>query len=409
MKKHSLNFTLVETEGQVNRFFTENRHIGWMAFDTEFIPEKYYKYKLCVISVATAKGNYIIDALKLNRISGFLKLIADPSILKITHAGENDYQLLVENYDAMPVNVFDTQLAYGFLQYEYPVGLQTLLSRVSSIKLDKGALRSDWEKRPLSPEQCKYAVQDVAYLHPLMTTLKRRLKKNGKLHWAELENRCLEDPTFYRSDPLDFLSAAQMNQMSQKEKVFLLRMHLWRQLEAEKEDRPVTVVLKTRILNTIVQKMSQGEAVLLKDRTLPGRFIREHIHTFKQLYKKRIAPHEQELLDQIPETSSISPRMSILIDMLHQLMKHKGLKHRVSPKLIISSKELNRMKSNPQYIPASLLNGWRRELLGKDLIKLLENRADFDISIKKNKFILKMGAGGPSFWKRLFKKDRLQS
>jgi ribonuclease D len=375
-----------------------------MAFDTEFIPEKYYRYKLCVISVATSKGNYLIDVLKLKRINGFLKLIEDPSILKITHAGENDYQLLVENYGAMPVNVFDTQLAYGFLQYDYPVGLQTLLSRLSNVKLDKGALRSDWEKRPLSSEQCKYAVQDVVYLHSLMISLKRRLKKNGKLDWAEMENRRLQDSTFYQSDPLDFLNAAQLNQMSQKEKVFLLRMHLWRQLEAEKEDRPVTVVLKTRVLNTIVQKMSQGEAALLKDRTLPGRFIRQHIHTFKQLYKKRIAPHEQELLDQIPATSGVSPRMGILIDILHQLMKHRGLEHRVSPKLIISSKELHRMKTNPDYIPRALTDGWRKELLGEDLIKLLGNRGEFDIDIKKNKFILKMEPNSPSLLKRFLKK-----
>ena len=128
MNKYDKNytFTLVETEGQLTRFYTDNAHVGWLAFDTEFIPEKYYKYRLCVVSVSTGRGNYIIDVLKVKTIAPLIKLIEEPLILKITHAGENDYRLLVNDYGARPVNIFDTQLSYGFLQYDYPMGLQSL-------------------------------------------------------------------------------------------------------------------------------------------------------------------------------------------------------------------------------------------------------------------------------------------
>lgn len=405
MKKQDLSYELVETEGQLNRFYVDNKHMGWMAFDTEFIPEKYYKYKLCVISVTTSRGNYIFDLLKLKKITPFLEFIESPSVLKITHAGENDYQLLVEEYNVTPVNVFDTQLAYGFLQYDYPVGLQTLLSRQSNVKLDKSALRSDWERRPLSAEQCRYAVQDVVYLHSLMLSLKRRLKRSGKLAWVEEESRSLEDPDAYRNDPLDFLSAAQLNQMSHREQIFLMRMHMWRQLEAEKENRPVTTILKTRILNTIVQKMPRGEGALLKDRTLPSRLIRQNLDTFKQLYRRRVAPHEQELLDRIPSTTGISPRMAILVDMMHQVVKHKALSNKVSPKLIISSKELNLMKTSKNYMPPLLQKGWRKELLGPELLALLANRGEYEIEVKPKRFMVSVEPGKPSFWKRWFKKE----
>lgn len=397
-------FTLIATEGELNRFYTENTHANWLAFDTEFIPEKYYKYKLCVISAATPRGNYIIDTLKLKRITPFIKMIDDPAIVKITHAGENDFQLLVNDHYAKPRNVFDTQLANGFLQYDYPVGLQPLLQKALRIKLDKGALRSDWERRPLTPEQCQYAVQDVVYLHPLMTALKRRLKRSGKLEWAMEESRRLENPEFYHIDPLDFLNNAQVNQLSRKQKVFLMRMHMWRHLEAEKENRPLTQVMKTGVLNTIVQKIESGESALLKDRTLPARFIRENLDTFRRLYEDKISSHEKELLEQTPEASTTTSRASMLIDMLHQLIKYKGLKRGVSPKLVISGKELQMMRTDQQYIPPGFKEGWRKKLLGKDLLKLLENREDFTITIKKNKFTLRMKSKGTLFWQQLFNK-----
>ena len=381
-------FTMVETEGQLNRFYTENTHSGWLAFDTEFIPEKYYKYKLCVISVSTPRGNYIIDVLKQKNIAPFLKLIEDPAIVKITHAGENDYQLLVNDYKAKPVNVFDTQLSYGFLQYDYPMGLQPLLSKVLRIKLNKGALRSDWERRPLSDEQCRYAVRDVIHLHPLMQALTRRLKKKGKLDWALEENRRLEDPEFYQNNPLDFMNTALVGKLSRQERVFLMRLHMWRHLEAEKENRPVTQILKTGVLNTVVQKISMGESGLLKDRTLPTRFIKENLDTFKRLYHKRVSPHEKELLDQVQEIPETSSRSGLLMDMLHQLIKYQGHRNGVSSKLIISGKELQQMKNDANYLPPGFKNGWRKELLGKNLLALMGNRDVFDITIKKNKFIL---------------------
>jgi ribonuclease D len=404
MKKDNKSepFTLVETNGQLTRFYTDNAHVGWLAFDTEFIPEKYYKYRLCVISVSTARGNYIIDVLKLKTIAPFIKIIEAPYILKITHAGENDYRILVNDYGARPVNIFDTQLSYGFLQYDYPVGLQTLLVRRVRIKLDKGALRSDWEKRPLTVEQCRYVIRDVIYLHPLMLSLKRQLKKAGKLDWAEQENRQLEDLDYYKRDPLDFLNTVQVSQMTPQQRVFLMRMHLWRHLEAEKENCPVTQLLKTRVLNTIVQKISSGESALLKDRTLPTRFIRQHLETFKRFYREAISPHEQELLNRVTGASGISPKIAIVTDMLHQLVKYKGFLHRVSPNLILPSKELHRMKTDKDYLPTALTQGWRKELLGKDLLKLLENRKNFDITIKKDKFTLTEKPKRSTFFKNLF-------
>lgn len=403
MPKYDKRFTLIETDTQLMGFHKTNRQAPWLAFDTEFIPEKYYRYRLCVISVATAKGNYVLDVLKLKSIGLFLEMINDPAILKITHAGENDYQILIGSYNAKPAHVFDTQLSYAFLQYDYPVGLQQLLHRELNVRLDKGQLKSDWEKRPLTPEQCQYAVEDVVYLHPLMEALERRLKRRKKWRWAVEENRRLEDLDYYRTDPLEFLNGAQISQLTMVQQVFLMRMHLWRHLEAEKEDRPVTQILKTRVLNTIVQKAHLGKAALMKDRTLPGRFLNDNWDTFEQLYKEKIADHEKELLAQIQDTGGASIRGGILTDILYQLIRYKGHQHKVSPKVIISGKELNRVRGDEMGARATFLSGWRRELLGDDMIRLLEHRGDYDLRIKNNKITITLESNQTlSFFRRIF-------
>jgi ribonuclease D len=179
---------------------------------------------------------------------------------------------------------------------------------------------------------------------------------------------------------------------------------MWRHLEAEKENRPLTQVMKTGVLNTIVQKIDAGESALLKDRTLPVRFIRENLDTFRRLYEDKISNHEKELLDQAPETSNTTSRAGMLIDMLHQLIKYKGLKRGVSPKLVITGKELQLMRTDRQYMPTALKEGWRKKLLGKELLRLLENREDFYITIKKNKFTLRMKSRGVIFWQNLVAK-----
>lgn len=110
-----MNFTYIDTEKQLLDFINDNRDIKWMAFDTEFVGEKRYHPLLCLIQVVTENGSYIIDPIPLPSLSPFLSLIENERIVKITHAGDNDYRLLNNLYGVVPKNIFDTQVAAGFI------------------------------------------------------------------------------------------------------------------------------------------------------------------------------------------------------------------------------------------------------------------------------------------------------
>ncbi|MCP5053257.1 MAG: hypothetical protein GY940_39190 [bacterium] len=383
-------WTLIETRPQLERFCRDNNTVDWLAFDTEFIPERYYRSKLCLISVATPKGNFVIDVIKTLAIDPFIRLLEDPRILKITHAGENDYRILVLDYHVKPKNIFDTQLSYGFLDYDYPLGLQLLVRRELGLRISKVELKSDWEKRPLTPKQLDYAVRDVIYLYPLMQELERKLEKSGKLEWAMSENQRWERPGSFRSEPVDYFSGLSLKNLSKKQKVFLLRLHHWRRQEARKINRPLGGVLKTRYIKSIVKSVAAGKEALLSDRTLPDGMLHRLWSTFHRLYHREIDAHEKQQLAQLPVEENDTPHHRIMMEMLHQLIKLKAAVHSISPALIISKKEINKMKADPGYHATELQEGWRRHVLGGDLLQWIIKRNPIDAVIEGSNCILTM-------------------
>ena len=122
-------------------------------------------------------------------------------ITKITHAGDNDYRWLYNLYGTVPSNIFDTQVAAGFVGYKYPVSFRALVESEAQVHLKKGYAVTDWEERPFREKQLGYALDDVLYLPKLWENLSKKLNKVGRTSWAEEEFRRLEDPAYYVKGP----------------------------------------------------------------------------------------------------------------------------------------------------------------------------------------------------------------
>lgn len=373
---------LIETPEQLESFYHRTRAVDWMAFDTEFIPERYYRSRLCLISVASPLGNFIIDVIKVPDISLFIRFIDSPGILKITHAGENDYRILTAGYNAKPQNLFDTQLSYGFLNYEYPLGLQYLVNKELNQKISKQELRSDWEKRPLTQAQLDYAARDVIYLYSLADVMERKLKRSGKLGWAMQEHLRWEQPDFFKSDPDSYYGKLPMRNLSKKQKIFMVRLHQWRTKKAQSNNCPLNEVLKSRYITTIVKNFTMGKKALLRDRTLPDNMLHQNWSVFQRLYHESITVREESILERLPDESSDDIQSQLLLDQLHLLIKMKSAEHKVSPSLVMPRKEINKLKDDPTYFPDWLESGWRKELLGDDLLRWLSRRKSIEVDMQ---------------------------
>ena len=122
-------FTFIEDAAGMDEFARINAGISWMGFDTEFIGEKRFVTLICLIQVATEHGFFLIDPLKVEDLTHLLNMLTDENIMKIVHAGDNDYRLFHTHYGIIPKNTFDTQLTSAFLGYKYPVAFHKLMDQ----------------------------------------------------------------------------------------------------------------------------------------------------------------------------------------------------------------------------------------------------------------------------------------
>ena len=384
-------YTLVEDVRELDRFHHALKEAEWLCFDTEFVGEKRYRTLICLIQVTSAAGNFLLDPLRLPHLDPLFDLIEDPNVLKVTHAGENDYRLLYQQHDILPKNVFDTQVAAGLLGYHYPSGLSKIVSGELGINLRKGFAVTDWEARPFSQKQLDYALEDVVILEPLWQKLQSRLKKSGRLDWALEECRQLEDADYYYQDPYhEALSSNLITSLKQKEQIFLIRLFLWRRAEAERRDESKNRVLQTKLISQIVKAMRGGKQGLKENRRIPDFIYRKYGATWLKLYDQPATDEEKAVLKRLPSSPNENARDEILLELLYLLMKYRCLDETISHALVMPRNAIRRMKNDPKILENILGSGWRRELLGNDFVEWLTNYDTLDLQITGGQIGIKM-------------------
>ena len=379
MSYQDQDFTFIDTTRDLEKFRDANRAQRWMCFDTEFVGEKRYHTLLCLIQLTTEKGCFLIDPIAIDDLEPFLDLIRDPAILKITHAGENDYRLLNANYGVLPRNVFDTQIAAGFIGYRYPISFSKLVSSELGVNLSKSYTVADWESRPLNKKQLKYALGDVLPLYDLWQKLDGKLRQRNRQDWAYQEFAQLEKPEYYIKDPnSEALKSNLMRSLRTQERAFLLRLYDWRRREAEAKNYSKEMVLPSKLMTQIVKSMRSGRDGLRQNRRIPDKFVNRYGDAFAEMFNQKITTEERAILKRIPTEEQLDPREEIIQEMLYLLVRHICLDKDVAIDLVMPRKAIRKLRrDDPEE--QQFYYGWRRELLGDDFIRWMENIDQLDI------------------------------
>lgn len=383
MSPVSLDYTPIDTQHQLQDFYDVHRGVDWMGFDTEFIGEKRYNTLLCLIQISSVHGYYLLDPLSVDNIALFVKLIEDPGIVKITHAGDNDYRLLYRAYGIVPANVFDTQVAASFIGHRYPTSFAKLVEAELGEKVGKGYAVTDWSRRPMSEKQIKYALYDVVYLRQLYDTITAKLDRNGRLDWALEECDLMTEADYYYRDPNhEFLNSNLARSSRSKERLFLMRLFEWRRAEAEKRNYSKEMILPSKIFGQLVRSVKGGRESMLENRRLPTKTVHRHGELFIDLYNAPGTAEEIAVVKSVQRGSQEEEDDDMIIELLYLLMKYRANEADISHALVMPRNAIKRMKQEASVRKTILGSGWRRDLLGDDFVDWLKHFDRLKLSIE---------------------------
>lgn len=381
--KSEYNILYVDNNEQLHQLCESIKDAPLLILDTEFIREKTYRAKLCLIQIATDDIVACVDPIALTDLSPLMDIINDESKLKILHSARQDYEIFYDLNNKLPQPIFDSQLAASLLGYGEQVGYGSLVEKVLGVQLDKAHTRTDWSNRPLNQAQIRYASDDVYYLRQLYPLLKKQLADQGREKWLDEEFAALCKPDLYVTHPKDAWNKVKgINRLRPRQLAAAMNISEWREEMAIEKNRPRRWILADDILLAAAQllpkNLSQLETIVnIKKATIDnsGEIILSCI--------KRALELEQDDLPSTTKPKRLSADQEIMADFLMTQIKLVAKEQSISPANIANRKMIEKLINGETDNP--LLTGWRYQLAGKIIQELLSG--EVGLSIKNNKVV----------------------
>jgi ribonuclease D len=356
----------------VTELAEQARRDGRFGLDTEFVSERRYRPLLCLVQIVVGDRIEILDPLGDLDPTPLAQALADPEIEVVLHAGRQDVALLKRSWNTEFTNIFDTQVAAGFAGYGAQSGYDSLVRSLLGVSAKGAEGFSRWDRRPLTPEQIEYARADVEHLLPMADALQEKLRGSGRLEWAREECRALEKATDERTPEDQFARLPRVRRLGKRQRAVALTIVDWRQKLAQQIDRPASSVLPDHVLVEVARRQPESRRGLEEVRGMPAQtFQRWHRELLDAVARGREAPDAPDLPDVEQGDSSDAP----LIALGQALVRQRAIEAKVAVDLVSTQSDiatvvgaLRRDNGEPEV---RTLQGWRRELVGEELVKLL--------------------------------------
>ncbi|MDN5249406.1 ribonuclease D [Bartonella sp. TP] len=351
----------------------------FVAIDTEFLREKTYYAKLCLIQVATHSLNAIIDPLAEGiNLESFFSLLQNQKIVKVFFAGRQDLEILYfESHGVIPAPIFDCQIAAMLCGYDDFISYQQLVLSLLKIKLDKSSQLTDWSTRPLSQEQLTYALHDVTYLCDIYAKLTKKLKKAGRESWVQEELKPLYKAETYDPPIEEAWLRLKTKRNSQRELAIIQRIAVWREDKARKHNLPRSWVLKDEIISEIANIQPKNEQEFLALKTVKKFGIR---HKFDYKILCDIVNEVTELpMQTLPliDAPAVHIGNSSLVEMLQFLLKLVAHENHIATSMIATTANLKQMVLQNTCEGTAVMHGWRAKIFGHLAEELLQGKLGF--------------------------------
>lgn len=359
----------ISTSEELRRFCERAASSSVLAVDTEFLRERTYRPRLCLIQLATSADDIAaVDPLAISDLSPVVELFENPAITKVFHACSQDLEVIDGSLGCVPAPLFDTQLAAAFLGQRMQLGYGGLVEAYTGVRLAKAESLTDWSRRPLDPDQLTYAEDDVRYLPGIYETMLSELVERDRLSMVLPEMQALLDPSHYRHEPMDaFRHLKRASSLTRRQLAVAREACAWRERMASKRDIPRKWVLSDEVMLEICKRGPVDTERLRRIRgteQLSERDADALVHAIS-----RGAACQASDCPSLPKRSRPSADQECVIDLMYAMVRIISEKTGVAAQLIATREDLLEFMAGRE--DASLASGWRRDIAGEKLKGLL--------------------------------------
>ena len=354
----------------------------YITIDTEFLRERTYFSKLCLIQLATpgydSENAVIVDTLVNNLdLSPLYELFQNQNIVKVFHAARQDLEIFYLASGIFPYPLFDTQIAAMVCGFGDQVAYETLVRQLAKQTLDKSSRFTDWSRRPLTDAQKKYALADVTHLRVIYEILSEQLLKSGRLKWVDDELKNLISPETYDVDPKNSWRRLKTKSNSRRFLGLVASLAEFRENFAQSKNIPRNRVIKDDALLELASNKPKNLDELSRSRLLLREARKGEIASgLLTAIRKGLEIPESELPEK-PTKPDKNIVNSALADLLRVLLKSCSENAGVASKLIATASDLDALAAGNRNIGA--LNGWRFEVFGKSALQLCDGKIGLSV------------------------------
>lgn len=373
---HPIEF--IDTASHLQEFCASLRGAEWIAVDTEFLRERTYYPKFCLVQIAAGSRVGCIDPLALGELDPLAGLLFDPAVTKVVHSGRQDMEIFFQLWNRLPAPIFDTQIAAPLIGLPEQISYAGLVSELLRVSLGKGHTRTDWSLRPLSDAQLRYAADDVIYLGAAYQAMLGQLEALGRLTWPEEDFAELLNPRLYETPPEQAwqrIGGAQ--QLRSRQLAVLQTLAAWREETARGLDLPRSWVVKDEVLVDLARLSPKTPDDLKRIRGLEERTFKRYGNTLCGLVREA-QERTPQALDTKARPARKSPEQEALLDLLGAVVRLRAAQHTLNPIVLAGRKDLEQLLDQPEQ--SRLLQGWRRTMAGEELAAILRGECRITVA-----------------------------
>ena len=372
----------INTAEQLATLCEDIHKASWLALDTEFLREKTYYSKFCLLQIATPEWVACVDPIALPDLDSLFDAINNPKIVKVFHSCHQDLEIFYQLTGKVPGPIFDTQVAAPLLGYQDNPGYAMLVSSLLNINLNKAHTRADWSKRPLSGEEIQYAADDVIYLCQIYQIMLQKLESLGRTDWLKHDFAELENPDNYQVVPEKaWLKIRGKNKLTTKQLSIVQALAEWREKTAQAENRPKTWLLRDELIFDMAKLQPETVTDLANIRSINEKTVHRYGRKLCELVS--IAKNnEPQPFKEKDRAAKKNQQHEAILDILTALVRIRAEENSLNPTILATRKDLEALLFHEEE-DCPLLHGWRYSMAGKELVGILKGELLFGIQADK--------------------------